>query len=280
MRVTDEIKRLKKAAARLNAEITATQTELASTKITNEPICPFCGAKREVKNQFGGITFYESCICLEFKKAQEKLLEVHSKQSDMRTEYEFILNQISRYENTAKKLLEKSNLGRRFKERTFETFNAGIFPNAYRKARTYAEMFEENDGQGIMFIGSVGTGKTHLAAAITNYIISEFAIPVRFITAVELFGMLRDFENNKNAIDEFKNIPLLAIDDLGKEKVTEWNREKLFEIVNHRYENYLPIVITTNGSPRELEQILGEAVFSRLCEVCDGIRMEGKDHRR
>ena len=264
----------------MGAEITVMQTELDSDETIDRPICPFCGARREIKAQFGGHTFYENCTCAEFKNARERLTKMRSRQHDMRVEYDFISSQISHYGSIAKKLLEKSNLGRRFKERTFETFNADIFPDAYRKAKAYAETFEENEGKGIMFIGSVGTGKTHLAAAVANYIISEFAIPVRFITAIELFGMLRNFENNGNAVEEFKNIPLLVIDDLGKEKITEWNREKLFEIVNYRYENYLPIVITTNGAPRELEQTLGEAVFSRLCEVCDGIKMDGKDYRR
>lgn len=177
-------------------------------------------------------------------------------------------------------MLIESNLGRRFQERTFETFDASGFPAEYRAARQYAETFEDNDGKGIMFIGSVGTGKTHLAAAITNHIITEFSIPVRFITAIELFALLRDFEQNAGAIYGFKNVPLLVLDDLGKEKITDWNREKLFEIINYRYENYLPVVITTNGAPGELERTMGAAVYSRLCEMCSAAMMEGKDYRR
>lgn len=183
-------------------------------------------------------------------------------------------------EGRAAALAAGSSLGERFRGRTFGTFDAAAFPAEYAKAKGYAEAFRENGGEGLMFIGGVGTGKTHLAAAIVSYVAGELMIPARFVTAVGMFGQLRDLEKGTEAMRGFKDVPLLAIDDLGKEKITEWNREKLFEVINHRYENCLPVIITTNGTPRELEQKLGEAVFSRLCETCSGVMMDGEDYRR
>lgn len=183
-------------------------------------------------------------------------------------------------ERRAEKLAAESSLGERFRGRTFGTFDASAFPAEYAKAKAYAETFRENKGGGLMFIGGVGTGKTHLAAAVINHVSGQLMIPARFVTAVGMFGQLRDLEKGTEAMRGFKDVPLLAIDDLGKEKITEWNREKLFEIINHRYENCLPVIITTNGTPKELEQKLGEAVFSRLCETCSGVMMDGEDYRR
>lgn len=257
------------------------ETDLDSIDDLFAEVCPFCGKqKSEIWRSSNGYVMYEKCDCIEYSQAREKYDLISNQLREEKDSLMMMKSKLQHYGNLANKLLEESKLGRRFKERTFKTFNADTFKDALAKAYRYAENFDANDGEGIMFLGSVGTGKTHLAAAIANYVISEYGIPVRFVTSIELFSALRDFENNKNAIDKIKDIPLLIIDDLGKEKVTEWNREKLFEIINYRYENYLPIIITTNGNAREIEANIGEAAYSRLCEMCQGVAMEGKDYRR
>lgn len=256
------------------------ETDLASINDLFSATCPFCGNRKAEKWRINERVLYEPCSCDEYRQARDKYDAKSDAIRDEQHRIEMIDSKLRYYENLANKLLEESRLGRRFKERTFETFNSDTFHDAFSKAYRYAETFGDNDGEGIMFLGSVGTGKTHLAAAIANYVISEYGVPVRFITAIELFSTLRDFENKKNAIEEIKDVPLLIIDDLGKEKITEWNREKLFEIINYRYENYLPVIITTNEDANEVEKNIGEAAHSRVCEMCKGIAMEGKDYRK
>ena len=81
---------------------------------------------------------------------------------------------------------------------------------------------------------------------------------------------------------------LLIIDDLGKEKLSEWVLEKLFQIVNTRYENMLPIIITTNYSENEIikrlsfnnDGIAAESLVSRLNEVCLEVNMNFSDYRK
>ena len=187
---------------------------------------------------------------------------------------------VERHKDYIDKLTRECNLGRRFINRTFENFQIAGNRQAFLKAREYVDNFEKAEGQGILFIGNAGTGKTHLAAAIVSHLIREKSVPAIFITAIELFGLLRDFDNQKERLKKIKNVPLLVLDDLGKEKITDWNREKLFEIVNARYEDYLSIIITTNDNPRELECNVGEAIYSRLCEMCSLVVMKGKDFRR
>lgn len=130
-------------------------------------------------------------------------------------------------------------------------------------------------------MGGYGTGKTHLAASIANYILEEHEIPVRFLTSVELLDALRNFKSDSSSklLHEAMSIDLLIVDDLGKEKASDWSKEKLFEIINKRYENELPIVLTTNEAPEGIRQAIGGASFSRLCEMCKAVEVTGEDRR-
>ena len=58
------------------------------------------------------------------------------------------------------------------------------------------------------------------------------------------------------------------MDDLGAEKPTEWTKERLFEIVDYRYSEELPIVITTNRTPKEMIDSLGARIYDRIKEMC------------
>jgi DNA replication protein DnaC len=118
---------------------------------------------------------------------------------------------------------------------------------AFAKAAKYAE-----DPEGwLIFEGAYGTGKTHLAAAIGNERLKR-GDNVLFMTTPDLLDHLRGTyaPNSDMAYDELfnrvKNIDLLILDDIGTENPSDWAREKLFQILNHRYSNQLPTVITTN----------------------------------
>ncbi len=146
---------------------------------------------------------------------------------------------------------------------TFERFapeGHGLPPNkqenlrhAYAEACTYAD----NPRGWLLLKGGYGCGKTHLAAAIANHAI-EMGRPVLFITVPDLLDHLRTaFSPGSPAgyderFDEVRDAPLLILDDLGTESPTPWAQEKLFQILNYRYNARLPTVITTN---HELEEI-------------------------
>lgn len=180
----------------------------------------------------------------------------------------------------AKYLREHSNLGLRFSKRTFETFDASSDKGAYEKCLHYAESYAETERNSIIISGSFGTGKTHLAASIANRLLDN-GVPVLFDTFSGHLAKLRsEFNGDKKTyLGQMQNVDMLVLDDVGKEKQTEWTLSIMFDVINYRYEHLLPVVITTNLDSASLATYMGGAVWSRLCEMCIGARTAGEDYR-
>ncbi len=123
---------------------------------------------------------------------------------------------------------------------------ANSIENAYNQALNFAEQREG----WLLMIGRYGCGKTHLAAAIANHAI-ESGMATLFLTVPDLLDWLRyaysgvdtSFEER---FEEIRDIPLLVLDDFGTQNATAWAQEKIFQILNHRYINKLPTVVTSN----------------------------------
>ena len=215
----------------------------------------------------------------ELSKDEKRLL------GELKTEKAWLEQAIIRRREVAEIVRKNSHLGRRFQERTFENYQQDKNQKAYDMCYAYAENFAgatfNNGKNSLMLFGSYGTGKTHLAAAIANYVIDVFGMPVMFDTWVGHLNELKaEFDGGKKEYaDKMKSVPLLIIDDFGKEKPTEWNKEVLFDVINARYERYLPVIITTNLTWNEVEKHIDDAVQSRLIEICDSIQMSGEDMR-
>ena len=125
---------------------------------------------------------------------------------------------------------------------------------AYEKARAFAQ---EPKGW-LILLGGYGCGKTHLAAAIANARLSE-AQPVLFVVVPDLLDHLRATFSPTSDIsydeqfDKVRTAPLLILDDLGTESATPWAQEKLFQILNYRYNAHLPTVITSHCQLEEID---------------------------
>lgn len=187
-------------------------------------------------------------------------------------------------DNVVMSVRNRSELGEKFRHRTFDSFDPSRNRQAYDSAMQYANGFDvirHKERNSMIFFGNTGTGKTHLAAAISNHVIDDKHHPVMFGTYIEYLDRIRSefCDNTEHAKYEMKSLPLLVIDDLGKEKQTAWSDQTLFEIINYRYEHRLPVLITTNLSPDELARRYDKAVISRLHEMCIYVSMIGKDHR-
>ena len=166
------------------------------------------------------------------------------------------------------------------------------WPGAFENAKKYtSKLISEQTTKGLFITGTYGVGKTYLASCIANELIKN-KNTVIFGTLIQLLDLIKDtYKDNEISDKEYLNlyssVDLLIIDDLGKEKPTDWVLEKLFLIVNNRYNNYLPIVITTNYNRNQLRERLCinknysmvDSIISRLYEMCGGIEIKDKDHR-
>lgn len=128
-----------------------------------------------------------------------------------------------------------------------------------KRARDTARGFAEHPPrEWLVFTGTYGCGKTHLAAAIANYR-AERGHPALFIVVPDLLDHLRATFNPKSVVpfdkrfEEVRRAPLLILDDLGTESATPWAQEKLYQIFDYRYNARLPTVITTATPIEELD---------------------------
>ncbi len=147
--------------------------------------------------------------------------------------------------------------------------NQEQFSRAYEAAKAFAT---EPKGW-LVLAGPSGCGKTHLAAAIANRCI-ENNHPVFYITTPDLLDHLRSTfsPNSEVPYDEFfeqvRNTPLLILDDLGAQSSTPWAKEKLDQLLNHRYNNELPTVIVSIVPIEELdERIRTRLIASNLYQI-------------
>ena len=137
--------------------------------------------------------------------------------------------------------------------------------------------------KGWLFLqGGAGCGKTHLAAAAANFAVG-MGVPTLFLTVPDLLDTLRyayDSEDTtfEKRFEEIRNAQLLVLDDFGTQNATGWAQEKLFQIVNYRYINKLPTIVTSNLALDEIE----ERIRSRLAdpELVTQVRIIAPDFRR
>jgi len=144
--------------------------------------------------------------------------------------------------------------------------------------------------------GGVGTGKTWLACAALNEIIvsgklilkligSKTAyvgnwetLHVRYLSVPDYLQHSRE-GNNDDDIAEARSAVVLVLDDIGIGSTTDWAIERLYALVNHRYAQNMPTLITSNLPLSELAGLIGMQIPSRIAEMCKPMRLEGGDWR-
>jgi DNA replication protein DnaC len=165
-------------------------------------------------------------------------------------------------------------------ERWMEKYRGGTPPKqspdaAYRAARQYADTLEINERPWLFLYGTKGTGKTHIAAAIGNLRIHR-GQPAIFMVVPDLLDHLRATFSPSSEItyddlfESLRNTPLLILDDLGTQTASPWAQEKLYQLINHRYNRRLPTVITMNMEGGDIDPRL----WSRINDIHLATRYE------
>ncbi|WP_328879142.1 ATP-binding protein [Streptomyces sp. NBC_00299] len=138
-------------------------------------------------------------------------------------------------------------------------------------------------GRSLLIVGTTGTGKTHQAyGAIRSLLIAGVRLRWKATTAADLYAELRPRpgHDGERELMDLARCPLLIIDDLGAAKNSEWTEEITMRLINRRYNEMLPTLITTNLGMADLRQHIGDRVASRLTEMSDKVILDGPDRRR
>lgn len=145
--------------------------------------------------------------------------------------------------------------------------------------------------RGLLFSGSVGIGKTHLAVSILKGLI-ERGFSCLFYDFATLLKEIQDSYNSNTQTSELAvlspvlNTDILVLDELGSSKPTDWVRDTMSHIINSRYNNKKLTIFTTNypdvrtaDGKDTLEDRIGVRIRSRLYEMCKTVSMDGEDYR-
>lgn len=185
----------------------------------------------------------------------------------------------------AEERLSKSGLAHRIRENTFKNYKQDDPQRieAVNYCLEYLSNFKEFK-PSIVLMGEVGAGKTHLAIATANKLLSEYSVKyVPYEDIRDLRLRMNDKEYYNSKINSFREVSVLFIDDLfkGLEKDVDIARFKTelditYQIINYRYNNKKPMIITTELNVNRMMQIDG-ALASRILEMSKGywIKFEG-----
>lgn len=179
------------------------------------------------------------------------------------------------------KLLKSSEITDEFKKLGFGNFQTGGKPqsiiDAYETSYEYFCNFIENKSKkqnSIALLGNPGSGKTHLLTAVSNNLMRKQLVAVLYFPFVEGFDDLRDdFDLLKQKLEHMKTIDVLFIDDLfkpvnGKPRASKFEIEKMYAVINYRYLNKKPILVSSELTVDELIKV-DEALGTRIYEMCE-----------
>lgn len=190
--------------------------------------------------------------------------------------------------NTINTIYKQNYIGRKLQDYNFNNFQ--INSNNQYAVKVVNDYINKNNSKlqsnGLIIMGKSGVGKTHLAAAIGNKLIENDKIVLmgRLTTLLDMIKeTFRDTTKSENELIElYSNVDMMIIDDLGTEKISSWALEKLYTIIQNRFENGLPIIITTRFDKNGLisrfnysnDLDLVDATISKLYQTCYGITLK------
>jgi len=258
--------------------------------------------KKKLNEKKGSANLTTSHLSEEATVARKKKRQILKQEEDQeniqtKTRTKIAEKKLLRAKNKVKSGLSEefyknANIPIRFKQKTLSNF---VGKESKEKAKKLVL-----DNKSVFITGSWGLGKTHLGIALLmewfantlqneeqidgNYkIVCSRGFPL-FLPATELFLRLKNSfdtktETEKDILDSLDRKDLLMLDDLGTDKVSEWSKQIIYTLIDRRYRNVKPIIITSNLSLKEIADVYDGRVASRLIEMGGVIDLKGRDKR-
>lgn len=182
-------------------------------------------------------------------------------------------------------LIRLSNLPPKFQQCSLKTFKTQT-PEQYNAKVALGRWIKDysSESRGLLFDGPPGVGKSHLAAAAIRGL-AEIGVQSRYWNVPQLFMELRatfsesQATNELELIDRCVNVPMLVLDDLGAERPTDYVRERWYLIIQRRYEQMKPVIVTANLNDEQIIAHAGQRILSRLKEMTIHIEVDATDYR-
>jgi DNA replication protein DnaC len=264
----------------LNAYRIVPRGEFAYAEELSRPTCPICNGTGHARTEVDGVITMGRCRC------QMLPDRIH--------------------------LFNQAAIPARYMGATFLSFAQTpdgrlkeLDPSAIRamgRASQWVEAYKPAEAnQGLVLYGDVGRGKTHLLIATVRELIFAHGVPARFIEFSRLLSSLKagysEGRSDSELLNELAEVPVLAIDELGKGRLSDWELTIIDEVISRRYNgmgctlattNYAPGIpsgaappnlATTKQTTQTLGDRVGDRVYSRLTQVVEFVELAGRDHR-
>lgn len=184
--------------------------------------------------------------------------------------------------------MNRAGIPFRFREKSLKNFTANTKGKAdcLRAAVEFSESFQDKlfDGETLIFAGLPGTGKSHLAIGICHEVISS-GHTAFYVNALDAIRMIRSTwrresdRTESQVMDDLARVDLLVIDEIGVQYGTDGEQVILFEIINRRYQDQMPMILLTNQGKDGFRQYLGDRAFDRLRESGRWVVFDWPSHR-
>lgn len=215
--------------------------------------------------------------CLKLKQAQKAIEEEKARKEEA--------------ERNRKQRIVETRMPLEYQTKDFSTFiqETDSQKAAFKLARRFVRGWEKAKagGYGLLFLGSCGTGKTHLACSIMIELLKEYAFSYpRYYKASEIFSAVRSTyqagasTNEEETLKFFSSIQLLVIDEVGVQKGSEAEKRILFSILDNRVTSNKPTILMSNLGPKALEELLGDRLYDRIRSKCVPMLFAGSSMRK
>jgi DNA replication protein DnaC len=225
--------------------------------------CGKCRTPKQCRISLAGTERTVGCLCKCGEKAQKEREDADKSQKRMA-----FINSLRVMGIADKAIMD------------YKFSNAELSP-LLRKCKAYADNFDRaySHGSGLLFWGGIGNGKTYSAACIANELIDK-GVPVMVTSFPRIINT--DYDHRQDMIEQLRHFKLLVIDDLGVERQSEFALETVYTVIDERYKQKQPMIVTTNLSLPEIQRpkdLAYARIYDRLLQMCAPVRFDGQSIR-